>query len=100
MKIEIIELAQQELEDAVLFYELEQPGLGKRFKAEVRQTLKRIQMYPKAWPIERGEVRKCFVHKFPYNVLYSVYSQKIVILAIAHQHRKPGYWIERLEDTT
>jgi plasmid stabilization system protein ParE len=96
MKIEIIELAQQELEDAVLFYEVAQSGLSRRFKEEVRQAIKRIRRYPKAWPIDRGEVRKCFVHKFPYNILYAIYHQKIVILAIAHQHRRPDYWIERL----
>jgi plasmid stabilization system protein ParE len=96
MKIEILGLAQQELEDAMLFYELEQRGLGRRFKREVRHAIDRIKMYPKAWPMERGEVRKCFVHKFPYNVLYSVHHQTITILAIAHQHRKPGYWIDRI----
>ncbi len=78
----------------------EQPGLGRRFKAEVRQTVKRIKSYPQAWPVERGEVRKCFVHKFPYTIFYSLQKQTIVILAIAHQHRKPGYWIDRLEDAT
>jgi plasmid stabilization system protein ParE len=95
LAIEISEFAQKELDDAVLYYEMEQPGLGNRFKDEVRQSIARIQMYPTSWPIERGEVRKFFVHKFPYKVLYSLQEKKIVILAIAHQHRKPGYWIDR-----
>ncbi len=94
MNVEISEFAQVELDDAVLYYELEQYGLGKRFKKAVRKTIERIKKYPTSWPIERGEVRKCFVHKFPYKVLYSVQKENIVILAIAHQHRKPGYWIE------
>ncbi|MCP5109155.1 MAG: type II toxin-antitoxin system RelE/ParE family toxin [bacterium] len=94
MNIEISEFAQVELDDAVLYYELEQYGLGQRFKNAVRKTIDRIKKYPTSWPIERGEVRKCFVHKFPYKVLYSVQKENIVILAIAHQHRKPGYWIE------
>jgi plasmid stabilization system protein ParE len=96
MNIEISELAQKELDDAVLYYEMEQSGLGQRFRSIVRKTIDRIEKYPTSWPIERGEVRKCFVHKFPYKILYSVQKQSIVILAIAHQHRKPGYWIERL----
>jgi plasmid stabilization system protein ParE len=100
MNIEILEIAQKELDDAVLYYELEQPGLGSRFKEAVRQSIDRIKKYPTSWPIERGEVRKFFVHKFPYKILYSIQKQKIVILAVAHQHRKPGYWIERLENIT
>ena len=98
MNIEILEIAQKELDDAVLYYELEQLGLGLRFKDAVRQSIDRIKKYPTSWPIERGEVRKFFVHKFPYKILYSIQKQEIVILAIAHQHRKPGYWIERLKD--
>jgi len=94
VKIEISKLARKELDEAVLFYELAQAGLGVRFKVEVRKTISRIQKYPKTWPLEREEVRKCFVHRFPYKVLYSVQDTTIVILAIAHQHRKPGFWIE------
>ncbi len=98
MNIRIVELAGDELEDAVLYYELEQEGLGERFKKEVKQTIERIKKYPTSWPYERGEIRKCFVHKFPYKVLYSIQEPVIVILAIAHQHRRPDYWIDRLED--
>lgn len=98
MNIEISELAQKELDDAALYYEMEQSGLGQRFRGTVRKTIDRINKYPTSWPIERGEVRKCFVHKFPYKILYSVQKQSIVILAIAHQHRKPEYWIERLRE--
>ncbi|MBC8185016.1 type II toxin-antitoxin system RelE/ParE family toxin, partial [candidate division KSB1 bacterium] len=87
------EFAQKELEQGILYYELEQHGLGFRFKQEVRNSIDRIIKHPKAWPIERGEVRKCFVHKFPYKILYSIQKYSIVILAVSHQHRKPGYWI-------
>ena len=94
MKVEISKFAQRELEDAILYYELEQKGLGLRFKDEVKKSVDRIKIYPKAGSIEIGELRKCIVHKFPYKVLYSVQKGKIVVLAFAHQHRKPGYWLE------
>ncbi len=99
MKVEILEVAQTELEDAVWFYELEQAGLGRRFKKEVHRTLLRIRQSPQTWPIERGEIRKCFVHTFPYTVFYSLQEHTIVIVAIAHQHRKPGYWTDRVEES-
>ena len=94
MNIEISAFAQKELEDAILYYELEQRGLGLRFRDELCKSIDRIKMYPKIWPIERGEVRKCFVHKFPYKILYSIQESNIIILAISHHHRKPGYWVE------
>ena len=98
MNLEILEIARIELEDAEFYYELQQQGLGLRFKEEIRKSIDRIKMYPTGWPVEKGEVRKCFVHKFPYKVLYSIQKKDIVILAFAHQHRRPGYWIERLKE--
>jgi Plasmid stabilisation system protein. len=97
MKVIFTKYAKLELEDAVAFNELEYPVLGKLFKEEVRKSIKRIIQYPKAWSIEKGEVRKCLLHKFPYKILYSVEKDHILIIAIAHQHRKPNYWIEREE---
>lgn len=72
MNIEILEFAQRELDDAVLYYELQSEGLGLKFKKEVYKAIKRINKYPTSCPIEREEVRKCFVLKFPYKVLYSI----------------------------
>lgn len=54
-----------ELQDAIAFYELELPGLGKQFKEEVRKSISRLVTYPQAWSVERGEVRKCLLHRFP-----------------------------------
>lgn len=88
-------LARQELEDAVRFYELEYSGLGRRFKEEVRKAALRIAEYPKAWSIERGEVRKCLLHRFPYKLLYSLEKDHILVIAVAHHHRKPDYWVDR-----
>ena len=98
MTLDILAVAQQELEDAVMFYEVAQTGLGRRFQTEIRHALTRIKRFPTMWSIERGEVRKCVVHKFPYKILYAVHGQRIVILAIAHQHRRPDYWIERFDE--
>ena len=97
MRVVFTRIATQELEDAVRFYELEYVGLGRRFKEEVRKTALRVAEYPKAWTIERGEVRKCLLHKFPYKLMYSVEEDHILIIAVAHQHRKPDYWVGRDE---
>ena len=96
MRIIFSVLSKQELEDAVHYYELEYIGLGQRFKKEVKSALIRISKYPRAWSIERDEVRKCLLHKFPYKLLYSIESDHIFIIAVAHQHRNPDYLIDRL----
>jgi plasmid stabilization system protein ParE len=95
MRIIFTGIARQELEDAVRFYELEYSGLGRRFKEEVKKAALRIAKHPKAWSIERGEVRKCLLHRFPYKLLYSVEEDHILVIAVAHQHRKPDYWVDK-----
>lgn len=97
MKIEILEIARLEFEEAKEFYEIEQSGLGARFEDEIRNSLLRIQQYPQAWQSERREIRRYILHKFPYKILYSIQDDKIVVLAFAHLHRKPDYWIDRIE---
>jgi len=59
MKIIFSEFAKHELNDATQYYELEYQGLGKQFRTEVRKAAQRILEHPKAWSLERGEIRKC-----------------------------------------
>ncbi len=97
MRVIFSKLAKQELDDATHYYEIELQGFGKLFRGEVRRAVKRIIVYPEAWSVERGDVRKCLLHKFPYKLLYSIEEDHIFIIAVAHQHRKPDYWIKRQE---
>ena len=96
MKIVFNELAVIELREAVAFYEVEVPGLGKRFEQDVKDSLRRIEKYPLAWAIEFGEIRKYVMYKFPFKLFYSVEENHIYIIAVAHNHRMPTYWISRL----
>ena len=95
MKVKFSELARAELDDATNFYEAQFKGLGKRFRLEIRNAAARVSEYPKAWSTEQGEVRKCLLHKFPYKLLYSIEKDHVFIIAVAHQHRKPDYWVGR-----
>ncbi len=79
-----------------LFYELEIEGLGGKFKHEIQTSIKRISKYPEAWSIERNGIRRYIMHKFPYKIIYSIEKEHIYILALAHLHRKPHYWIDRV----
>jgi plasmid stabilization system protein ParE len=97
MRVIFSRYAKQELQDAVGYYELEFAGLGKRFRKEVKSAILRIVAYPNACSVERGDIRKCLLHKYPYKLLYSIEKDHIFIIAVAHQHRKPSYWVDRDE---
>ena len=91
-------LAYQEFKDAAELYEFKVPGLGERFRNELKRAVKRIIEYPDSWAIEKGDVRKYILHTFPYKILYSIEPDYIYIIAVAHGHRRPYYWIERVRE--
>jgi len=43
-----------------------------------------------------GPYRRVLMQRFPFSVYYEVANDHIRVVAVAHQHRKPGYWKKRL----
>jgi len=95
MRIVFSPEAQDEFRDGERYYERQVPGLGARFRADVRDALRRLSHWPLAAPVERGEILRMILSRFPYKLLYSVEPDHIYIIAVAHLHRAPDYWIER-----
>lgn len=87
--------AEAEFLEAISYYEDCEPGLGEEFSLEVYSTVQNILLYPSAWLILEGNVRRCLVNRFPFGVLYSIEGDRIYILAIMHLHRYPDYWKNR-----
>ncbi|MFT4928914.1 MAG: plasmid stabilization system protein ParE [Phenylobacterium sp.] len=98
MKVEFLQLAQFELDDAFDYYERQLSGLGASFIAETTAVLTRIVERPDAWQKCSKRTRKCLLHKFPYAVIYQIRDENILIVAIAHQRRKPNYWQTRINN--
>ena len=96
MSVRLLESAQVELDDAIAWYASQAPGLGDAFLIETLKTLKLIEQYPKAWHPLTQQVRRCRLRRFPYSVIYAQEGSDLLVLAVAHQHRKPGYWGARL----
>ena len=88
--------ARLEYREAAAFYESRRPGLGASFTVEVEAAIKRILDTPDRWRVIEQDVRRCLTHVFPYLVLYTIEKDSILIVAVAHGSRKPGYWRERL----
>ena len=96
MSIRSLEPAQMELDDAIAWYAEQAPGLGDAFLIEVLKTLRLVEQFPQAWHPLRPEIRRCRLRRFPYSVVYTQDGPGILVLAVAHQHRKPDYWKNRL----
>ena len=85
--------AQQELSQAVEFYEEQLDGLGVLFSKEISQAVDLICLYPEGYPLITKHTRKCTLRKFPYLILYGIIDNVIIVSAVAHQHRHPNSYL-------
>lgn len=95
MRLEFHPEAEAELGEAARHYEGVQAGLGLRFFTCVEAALRRVVEAPERWPAIDGEVRRCLVRVFPFAVLYARIGDRLLVLAVMHCHRRPGYWRNR-----
>ena len=91
-----------ELEEALYWYDQQDvPGLALRFAQEVQRVVHLISEHPeigRRWGLEDDEdVRRFPTSDFPFHVVYTA-RVRLVVLAIAHQRRRPVYWLHRADD--
>lgn len=96
MTIRLLAAAQVELDDAINWYNAQAPGLGSAFLVESVKVFRLIEQHPDAWHPMTAAIRRCRFARFPYGVIYTSDDQGVLVIAIAHLHRKPVYWRERL----
>ncbi|MDX2091533.1 MAG: type II toxin-antitoxin system RelE/ParE family toxin [Kofleriaceae bacterium] len=89
--------ADEELIDEIVRYELRRDGLGSEFLSAVRDAVRLITENPGAWQAsEHGrDVRRFVMDRFPFTIVYTELTDEILIIAIAHASREPGYWRTR-----
>ena len=89
-------LAERELNDATQYCELNSPGLGAAFLAEVESCCDAMLAHPEAAHSVLGSVRRRLVRRFPYAVIYTIRSPSVVrVLAVMNLKRRPAYWVGR-----
>lgn len=95
MKIRFLSYAQHELDDAVEWYNEQLNGLGQQFLDEIDRAIRLINAFPDSSEAMGDGLRRCIVNRFPYCIIYGIDKQVVIIIAVAHLHREPGYWIGR-----
>jgi plasmid stabilization system protein ParE len=100
MKSRFAQPAEDELAEAVDHYDQITTGLGDRFLADARQAVRLIEEFPHNSPVVTRQVRRKVLLEFPYSLFYIVAPDEVVILAVAHQKRRPLYWKRRIPKST
>jgi plasmid stabilization system protein ParE len=94
----LVSTALEEASDAASYYEDASVGLGSEFLNELDKTIGQIRKFPKIGALLGRRVRRFPISRFPFDVIYYLSNNKIVIIAVAHQSRRPGYWRDRIAE--
>jgi plasmid stabilization system protein ParE len=87
--------AEQELNEAIDFYDQQQHGLGDQFFEEIQAAVRQISEHPRTWEKIDSKTHRFLTNRFPYGILYRIHSDHIRIMAVMHLRRKPNYWNNR-----
>ena len=100
LPLRISEEADAEMAEAARWYEQNRAGLGLEFLAAVDAAVVRIEENPRIGSQTPGvsdeDIRRVFVRRFLYNVVYIELPDRLQVLAVAHDRRRSAYWVGRL----
>lgn len=96
--VEYHPFALEELIQAAEYYELRAEGLGGHFLDAIDSAVADVSESPERWPYFLLNARRRLLDRFPYSIVYFIEAERIYIMAIMHQKRRPGYWKKRLNN--
>jgi plasmid stabilization system protein ParE len=87
--------ATAELEEALDWYAVRSPDAERAFALAVDQSLASLLAGPHRFAQVMPGFRAVRVEKFPYQLIYRVNGEIVIVVAGAHLKRRPGYWKRR-----
>ena len=95
MIIELHPAAEAEARAAWLRYRAYDLAVARRFETALDRAIDRVADSPNRWPSYLHGTRRLVLRRFPFSIVYRVDTERVLIIAIAHQRRRPGYWARR-----
>ena len=84
-----------EYADAVRYYTEQRTEVAQAFIDAIEDAVYRVRESPTSYNAIDDDVRRCMTRRFPYGILYTIEQDYILILAVMHCSREPGYWKSR-----
>ena len=95
-RIRIQSQAQEEINEAFDWYFKRSPEAVDAFLTEIGESLKQIVSRPQLYPAYTKNTRRRILANFPYSVIFQEKDDVILVVAVAHAKRRPGYWRGRI----
>jgi plasmid stabilization system protein ParE len=93
--VEFHEDAAREFLAAIEWYRYRNELVATRFARKIAQAVEQIATSPSRWPAYSHQTRRFVLRQFPFFVIYRELPNVVQVLAVAHAHRRPGYWKSR-----
>ena len=87
--------AAAEVERAQAWYEERSVFAAAGFLQELTRAVQRIRSAPERYPPENHGTRRILLDPYPFSIVYLIRGDEVVIIAVAHHKRRPGYWADR-----
>ena len=94
-QVSLLPAAEEEIEEAFHWYFGRSPFAADAFRSEVIAAIDSLAEDSLMWPADDEGIRYYVLHRFPYTIHYEVAGSAVIVLAVAHQRRRPGYWQDR-----
>lgn len=88
--------AEAELAETAAWYENRSAGLGTEFLRAFGAMLPMLEQNPEAYPIVYRSLRRAVMRRFPYNVIYRIDGDTVLVIACIHGKRHPRRWKRRI----
>jgi plasmid stabilization system protein ParE len=96
--LEYLNEAIKEAEAAAQWYAERSRTAASGFADEIDTAIAAIERNPEAWPSYDHGTRHYLLRRYPFSVVYRIEAARILVVAVAHGHRRPGYWASRLQN--
>lgn len=95
MRVSFHPQASREVEEAQGWYEQRSVLAAAGFLQELSQAVQRVSAAPERYPLTKHGTRRMLLDRFPFSLYYRANENELVVVAVAHHKRRPGYWADR-----
>jgi len=93
--VDLLPGARRDFDDSFDWYATRSDVAAERFSNGIDATLAMIAADPRRFAAVDSIHRECLVPRFPFRIIYRIETTRIVVVAVAHAKRRPGYWKDR-----
>jgi len=97
MKLEILDLAKEDLVDGFRFYERQEPGVGRYFLQNLYADIESLMIFGGIHPKPYRKFHRALSKRFPFAIYYTVEDGIVKIRSIVDCRRNPSWIREHLK---